>query len=179
VAAEVAALVPPDVPQLRRVGADLLHFTLAFLGSLPDERVSDVTEALSDAARGAPPFYVRIDEVGRFPANGGPRVVWVGPRDPATASAIVELGAAVRAGLVRREIPFDAKALRPHVTLARVRDGASREEERAIAAAVAAIRVEEPPAFRADAVHVVESTLGAKGPRYASRAKIALGASLG
>jgi 2'-5' RNA ligase len=103
------------------------------------------------------------------------------------ADRVVRLGGAVRAELLRRQVRFDAKPLRAHVTLARVRDGASDDEARAIAAAVTAARL-DGLAFRADEVQVVESTLssrvppggsrvppgGSKAPLYSSRARIPL-----
>lgn len=169
----VAALIP-DHPALRRVDPALLHFTLAFVGSLPEDRVGDVVSAVTSAGSGARAFRVPLDEVGRFPPSGPQRVVWAGSSDPAAGSRIFELGAAVRAGLVRHAVPFDAKPLLPHVTLARVRDTATREDLRAIREALAGVRVPAGLAVEVESVHVVESVLGSTGPRYSSRAQIAL-----
>lgn len=172
-AQKVAALVP-DHPALRRVDPALLHFTLAFVGSLPEERVADVAEAVTAAGNGVRAFRMSLDEVGRFPPSGLPRVIWAGSGDPAAGSRLVELGAAVRAELARRSVPFDAKPLLPHVTLARVRDGATRDDAQAIRGSLAVVRVPAGLGFDAQVVHVMESVLGPKGPRYSTRAEIAL-----
>lgn len=172
-AARISALVA-DHPALRRVDASLLHFTLAFVGHLPEERVADVTSAVTSGSRAHRAFHVLIDEVGRFPARGPQRVVWAGSSDPATRARILELGAAARAELARRAVPFDAKPLLPHVTLARVRDGATREDVRAIREAQAGVHVPTDLSFAVGSVHVMESVLGPKGPRYTSRADVAL-----
>jgi 2'-5' RNA ligase len=169
----VAALVP-DHARLRRVDPRLLHFTLAFVGSIEEERVADVTSAVRAGSRGSRSFSVPLDDVGRFPPSGPQRVVWAGSRDPATATRIVELGAAIRAELVRHAVPFDAKPLLPHVTLARVRDGAGGADLRAIQGALARTRVPTDLSFAARSVHVMESVLGPTGPRYMSRAEVAL-----
>jgi 2'-5' RNA ligase len=173
VAATVARQVP-DHPALRRVDAALLHFTLAFVGSIPDDQVADVTKAVRAGSRRARAFTVTIDDVGRFPAGGAPRVVWAGARDPAVTAAVVELGTAVRAELARHGVPFDAKPLRPHVTLARVRENASPDDQRQVRDALAHLRAPEALSFVARAVHVMESHLSPKGPRYESRAEVAL-----
>jgi 2'-5' RNA ligase len=169
----VAALVPVH-PALRRVDPARLHFTLAFIGSLPEERLADAVGAATAAAQGARAFTVPLDEVGRFPPSGPQRVVWAGSSDPAAGSRIVELGAAVRAQLARRSVPFDAKPLLPHVTLARVRDSATREDLRAIREALASVRVPPGLSFAARTVHVMESVLRSTGPRYTARATIEL-----
>lgn len=170
VAADLARSLPA-LPGLRRAEPDLLHLTLAFVGRIAEERVPDVVAAAEAAARGSGAFDVPLTAVGRFPDHGPPSVVWAGTG--AAAEAIERLGAAVRAELGRRRIPVDAKPLRAHITLARVRDGATADEARAIDAAVKAART-GTLAFRAEDVHVMESRLGPKGPRYSSRARIPL-----
>lgn len=172
VAAGLARLAPADLAALRHVDPGLLHFTLAFLGQVEEARVGEVGEAVRTATDGAEGSAIVFDTVGRFPETGRIRIVWAGASG---ADARVEgLGTVVRAELERRQLPFDRRALRAHVTLARVRDRASAADMGAIADAVAAARVPAGLAFRADAVHVMESRLSAKGPLYSSRARIPL-----
>lgn len=172
VARPLAALVPPELEGLKRVGPELLHVTLAFIGWTGEGSVEPVAEAIRGGAALESPFRIPITEVGPFPPTDRPRAIAAGA--PAAGAAIRALGAAVREGLARAGIPYDAKPLLPHITLARVREEASAEERRAVLAAVRAVR---PPslAFRADAVHVMQSTLTPRGPRYASRSMVRLG----
>ncbi len=178
VAAALAALVPAH-PALRPVDPSLLHFTLAFLGALPEERVAQVTAASAAGAGGARTFGVPIDQVGRFPPSGSQRVVWAGSGDAAAAGRIVELGARVRAELARASIPFDPKPLLPHVTLARVREDATGADLRAVREDLAGVRVPPGLVIEVRAVHVMESVLGSKGPRYSSRARVDLSSAAG
>ncbi len=172
VAAALADVLPRDLPGLRRVDAALLHFTLAFIGQVPEQQVSGVRTAVETAVRGSEPFAVALDSVGRSPESGRIRIVWGGAS--AAAARIERLGAAVRAELGRRRLPFDPRPLWAHVTLARVRDEASADDARSIVAAVEAARVPEGLEFAAGAVHVMESRLSSKGPLYSSRARIPL-----
>jgi 2'-5' RNA ligase len=82
---------------------------------------------------------------------------------------VLVLGERVRAELGRCEISFDAKPLRAHVTLGRVREDVELVDARAIAASVEAMRLPHLR-FRADAVVVFESVLSPRGPRYTPRA---------
>lgn len=163
--------VLPPLPSLRRVAPDLMHVTLAFVGQTGEEQVRAVVEAATVAAQAHGPFTFELSDVGRFPGHGRPRTLWVGT-GARTADAIVGLGASVRAELLRHRVQFDPKPLRAHVTLARVRDDAGDDDARAIAAGLAAARVDL--AFTAASLHVMESKLTAKGPLYSSRQEVPL-----
>lgn len=145
--------------------------TLAFLGLTPEKRLADVTSAVETAASGVTAFDIEIDHSGRFPPTGKPRVVWVGIG--AGAQAVLTLGERIRSELARREITFDRKPLRAHVTLARARLDVAVVDARAIAAAVEAMRIPHLR-FRADAVVLFESVLSPRGPRYTPRSRAPL-----
>ena len=145
--------------------------TLAFIGRTPDEQLAAVTAAAEAAAAGVTAFDIELDRPGRFPPTGRPRVVWLGIG--AGAQAVVALGERVRAELGRREIAFDGKPLRAHVTLGRAKEDVSLVEARAIAAGVEAMRVPHLR-FRADAVVVFESVLSPRGARYTARSSAPL-----
>lgn len=148
-----------------------MHVTLAFLGWTPDERLDDVGDAASSAAGGVTAFDIELDRPGRFPPTGRPRVVWLGIG--AGAPAVLALGDRVRAELARRQIRFDDKPLRAHITLGRVREDAALADARAIAAATEAMRVPHLR-YRVDAMVVFESKLSPRGPTYAPRATVPL-----
>jgi len=83
------------------------------------------------------------------------------------------LGAGLSAGLRSRELRFDDRPLAPHLTLARVSEGATNAEGKTIAAALeglAAPRLE----LVVDEIAVVQSVLSPKGPRYAALATVPL-----
>lgn len=172
VAAALSAALPESA-ELRRVPPENMHVTLAFLGQVGEERVPDIIAAVRVAAARCGPFDVELRTVGRFPEHGRPRVVWAGA-GPRATDAVVQLGASVRAELLRHGVPFDPKPLRAHVTLARVRDEVGEDGSRAILAAVAAATLARHLGFRAASVHVMESRLLPSGPLYSSRAESAL-----
>lgn len=146
--------------------ADLLHLTLAFLGEVPDALLPPVSDAVGEAAAGCAPFDLSFDRIGRFPERGRPAVMWLGVADG--APEVEAAGAAVREALRRRGLAFDDKPFRPHVTLARVRHGAGSPPPLARTLA-------EPLRCRADTVHVIESVLGPRGPRYIPVHAVAFG----
>lgn len=132
VAEQLAALVPADLEGLKPVGPELMHITLAFIGWLEESRVEHVTAAVEEGAARGRAFDVPLGTVGRFPPTGRPRVIWVGT---GAEEPILALGGLVRDALSEASIPFDLKALRPHITLARVREGVAVQDARAIGSA--------------------------------------------
>jgi len=78
-AARAIEIVPSSLPALRRVRAENLHVTLAFLGHTPDERLGDVAAAATEAAALVSPFRLSFGRAGRFPERGRPRAAEGGP----------------------------------------------------------------------------------------------------
>jgi RNA 2',3'-cyclic 3'-phosphodiesterase len=110
VLADWSAQLPPC--HGRRVPADNIHLTLAFLGETEAER-QDCLERAAGGVR-SPPFELVVDRVGYFARA---RVLWVGPTQPPPAlpQLVEQLNRALSpCGYVPEPRPFH-----PHVTLAR------------------------------------------------------------
>ena len=170
-AARAFEILPASLPALRRVKAENLHMTLAFLGQTPDERLGDVTAAAAGAAASVSPFQLWFDRAGRFPERGRPRVVWLGIADGATS--VIELGEGVYAGLRSRGLRFDDRPLAPHLTLARVVEDASAAQAKAVGAALSRLAIGSLR-FEVSEIAVVQSVLSPKGPRYTALATVPL-----
>lgn len=91
------------------------HITLAFLGETELTRTEQVGRIISRAANGMGPVRVSLAELGFF-GRENDAVLWCGLLG---TRPLEELARKIRAGLVKAEIPFDGKPLRPHITLAR------------------------------------------------------------
>jgi 2'-5' RNA ligase len=170
-ALRASEILPASLPALRRVKAENLHVTLAFLGWTPDERLDDVASAAREAAADVSRFQLVFEGAGRFPERGRPRVVWIGITDG--APSLAQLGNGVSAGLKRRALRFDDRPLAPHLTLARVPEDASSAEARTVGAALEGLAVPRLQ-FTVDGIAVIQSVLSPKGPRYTALATVPL-----
>jgi len=109
-------------PEFRWAGADNLHLTLRFIGSVEEE----TAEGIADRLRGTlgVSFEVALGEVGTFRRGRLVRVVWLGVRtgDEAMRALAQRVEAECRAAGLEPE----SRAFKPHLTLARARarDGA-------------------------------------------------------
>ncbi len=103
-----------------------IHLTLKFLGNIPSRRVTEITEAIKKAAQGLSPFLLEISGLGAFPSPKQPRVVWVGVGGELDKLSTLQQNidsALATLGFAREERSFV-----PHLTVARVREGAPASE---------------------------------------------------
>lgn len=91
------------------------HMTLAFLGEVDDAEKARAHDAVDAACAGVAPIPLHAAGLGTF---GKPRdaTLWLGLREN---DALVQLAASLRAGLAARDVSFDTKPFKAHVTIAR------------------------------------------------------------
>ncbi len=146
--ARAIASIEQHVPGARWVPKENLHLTLVFLGRVDDERLAEISNAVADALQGHVDFSVRLGELGAFPSVKRARVAWAGLDDPTQGLA----GLADSVGGTLEPLGFqrEARAFRPHVTLARLKTPARVEMSAKL----------EPISFRVDRISLYESRLG-------------------
>ena len=55
-----------------------IHLTLKFLGNVAAAKLDEITKAIEVAAKGTPPFHLKVKGLGVFPNPKKVQVVWVG-----------------------------------------------------------------------------------------------------
>lgn len=130
----------------RRMRADTLHLTLAFLGSTPVDRLDALVDCANAVA--GETYELLLDQAGFWQHK---RIGWLGPREMPPQHS--ELAEALNAQLQAKEFPVDARTHVPHVTLLRNSDGG----------AVPACRAVNWPV---DAFVLVKSVTERDGARY-------------
>jgi hypothetical protein len=58
-----------------------IHWTMNFLGDVPDTQIPAICEAVAAAAKPFTPFDLVVRGVGAFPSPGRPRTIWLGAGD--------------------------------------------------------------------------------------------------
>jgi 2'-5' RNA ligase len=95
-----------------------LHVTLRFIGYVENDRVRALRDALA-APLTHPPFDAAVQRVGVFPERHPPRVLWAGVGRGAGEIAAIAREVNARIG---DTVAPAGEELRPHVTLARVKE---------------------------------------------------------
>lgn len=151
-----------------------LHFTLKFLGAVPDEQEGPLCAALASAAREVAPFQLELGGLEAFPSARRPRVIYL--QAPKGGPEMSLLAAAVERHVAPLGYPAERRAFTPHVTLARVKDPKSAQR---VGERIAAL----PPHKVADCevreVSLMRSVLSPGGSHYTALYRALLAPSSG
>jgi 2'-5' RNA ligase len=161
----------PQLPGLRWVAAENLHFTLRFFGNLTRAEIDRAARALDSVAPHCVPFDLELSGVGVFPGWKRPRVLWVGCG--AGGNTLEALARSLEREFRAARLGRSDKPFRAHLTLGRWRDPRGLDPAPARSAcegrgAVGSFRVEE--------ARIMQSTLGPGGPTYEVLHRANLGA---
>lgn len=108
------------------VETENLHLTLVFLGTIGQDRVPAILDAMRTAATGTPAFTAKVSGLGVFPNPHKTQVVWAGLTEG--GEALANLQRKLAAKLMPLGFKPDSRPFRPHLTLGRFRAGARRPE---------------------------------------------------
>lgn len=158
--------VRADTPHgvVRWVDPHGIHLTLKFLGDAPASQQPELERALSEAVVGRAPFELVLSDLGCFPSERRPRVVWVG-----VAGALRELHAlrdAVERTISPLGYPTEDRPFSPHLTLGRVRREASASQTALLGGVVMGTRQTDNQAWRVTSVSLMRSELNPGGATY-------------
>jgi len=147
---------------VRLVPPERLHLTLVFLGDVPGAKLPAAKAAVAGSVarwiaahdRRARLPCIRIGGGGRF-GRGRFTTLWAGVRGD--LAVLGDLVADLRRELRAAKLPFDAKAFRPHVTLARPGDRLPDED---LATDLKALCDYQGPDWPVASIDLVESHQG-------------------
>lgn len=150
-----------------------IHLTLKFLGNIPFKQVPEITELMKQAVQEISPFHLEVSGLGAFPNLRQPRVFWVGVGGELDKLSRLQQSidqALAALGFAKEERPFV-----PHLTLARIREGASGPERQAFGELVAATSFTEKYRVEVQAVRLMRSQLAPVGAIYTCLSVVGLG----
>lgn len=150
------------------VSADNLHFTVRFLGEVPDNVVDEISTRIGRLELQS--TQVRVEGVGAFPGLRNPRIVWAGvspedsPRINALAEKIIDS--------VRDMGKPEDRRFHAHITIGRVRSPRNHD---ALASFIQRNQKREFGATRIDRLKLKSSVLKPGGPTYSDVREFLLG----
>lgn len=173
----VRELATSDWP-VRWVAPNTAHLTLHFLGDTPPEYAQLLRMALAPVIAQHAAFSIQTGGLGVFPDPRRPRVIWLG-LDGQT-NRLAALHAAIATTLHSLDLPVEARDLRAHLTLGRVRDNPSSGfpvnlQRRLSDPAVQQLVAQQRVRFPVTEVQLIRSFLGKGGARHEALARYPLG----
>ncbi len=138
------------------------HMTLFFLGDTPGSKIGLLEHLIDQSFNGISAFNTKLDGVGLFPDFRHPKVMWMGlenvePLLP-SRNSLGEL-------LLQNQINFDNKTLKPHLTIARVKQLTNQES---ILSWFQEYQKTNFGMIKIDRIVLYESVLNPGGPEYKS-----------
>ena len=157
---ELDAVIAPYKEALqgaRWTPIDNQHVTLKFLGSVMSDRHGAIDAACRAVVEGVGPSEITVRGLGAFPSPRRARVVWAGITDP--DGLLTRLAARLDEHLAPLGFEAEARAFKPHLTLARLKTPISASE---LVDRVAF----QSRAFVVSELHLYRSHLSPRGARY-------------
>lgn len=170
---QVATLRQADVWGLRLARPEAVHLTLKFLAEISQSQVAQVAAAVKRVSANHEPFSLEMAGAGVFPPKGPARVLWVGLGGDVEGLAALQRD--VEDALAAVGFAKEGRGFTPHLTLARMNDGAMPDDRGRAAAAHLSSWKPSGHRMRADAVSLMRSHLNADGATYERLAHIPLG----
>lgn len=161
------AFVPRGWP-LRWVDPKLAHITLKFYGDTNLPTVERLTSELGDIATQYARIPLHTTKLGVFPSWARPRVLWLGLDGDADRLKSLARDVEATARETTTSQRDKAKAFKAHITLARLRDGASVPSD---FQPMVSFHQIEPVELVLDRLQLIRSVLGPKGPTYSTIAE--------
>ncbi|MYB49308.1 MAG: RNA 2',3'-cyclic phosphodiesterase [Dehalococcoidia bacterium] len=150
-----------------------MHLTLKFFGNINVRQVESIVDTVTHTVKSIRPFTLRLGNVGAYPNNRGPRVLWVGL--DGDVAPLQDFHRRIEAALGQIDIKPDTREFRPHLTIARIRDHASHADRRKAAEALFSAEFRSGLLIPADRISLIRSVLQPQGPQYTSLAEIPIG----
>lgn len=148
---------------IRWVALENMHLTLKFLGEVPSENVEALTQMIHAQADSFISFDIHLTGIGSFPGPKRPRVIYIGIQAPAALEAFQrQLESATR----RLGYNPEERAFAPHLTIGRVRQHISADDQQKIRRAIEESTIDSPGTARVNSVHLYKSDLKPNGPAY-------------
>ncbi len=160
-------------PFVKWVDPESIHLTLKFLGNIASTTVPEIVKALAKITQPISSFYLQIGGSGAFPNLRRPQVIWVGVGGEVEKLAMLQRD--IDAALAPLGFPPESRPFSPHLTLGRLREGASPQERQKLGEWVGSIKFEGSLSFEVDALSLMKSQLTPHGAIYSQLASMRLG----
>jgi 2'-5' RNA ligase len=148
---------------VRWVPVEKIHLTLKFLGDVSISNLEMLEAIIHTEVSSHSVFEISVGELGAYPTNRRPRVLWVAVQAPPELNSIqhaIDIETA-RLGYAREKRSFS-----PHLTIGRVSRGANSTEIRKVSEVLASYTVGFLGASWVRSVHLVKSDLKPGGAVY-------------
>ncbi len=168
--ASIKEVVPHGV--IRWVREDNIHLTLKFLGNVPSNELTEITNSIQRSADRHAAFVFEIVSFGCFPKLNSPHTLWIGIREP--SGVLLSLQSDLEDELAGLGFPRERRRFHPHLTIGRVKRNADRDARTELAESLAQVKVEQIGVVQVRGIRLMRSDLHPAGAVYSQLSVAAL-----
>ena len=150
--------------RIRWVRPEGIHLTLKFMGDIDVTVINKLLSLLPAVASGFTPFELTMAELGCFPNNRRPRVLWAGVKG--NLSVLRDLHIAIDNLVGDVGVPREQREFSPHLTLGRVNRNLSESHIRQIGQLVDTTDLPDNPSWTNQTVDLMRTELDPAGSRH-------------
>ena len=138
-----------------------LHFTLKFLGDVPEARIPEIKKTLERISLEAKSFRIHCAQIDAFPNATKPNVIWAGADEG--DEELKSLSVKIESGLEALGFKKEDRAFSAHLTLGRLKAG---KNSKRVPPPLNRIRYSSSESFLAEGLILYRSLLTPEGPVY-------------
>jgi 2'-5' RNA ligase len=153
------------------VNPESIHLTLQFLGDITPDRIAGILDAVQRGVDGIPSFQIQLAGLGVFPNPVRTQVVWAGLSG--NMDRLEQLQRNIETEMEKQGFPREKRKFSPHLTLARVRNHATRDERKRLGDIVTGTTF-TGGIIKVDSVNLMQSRLTRQGALYTRLGSIRL-----
>jgi len=146
---------------VRWVRTNDIHLTLKFLGDVEEQRIPEIAGCIERCLEGISPFSITVRDLGAFPGDHNPQVIWIAAADESDRLSIVQ--GSLEDGLSRIGFKKENRPYFPHLTLGRLKSPRGKETVRR---GLAEFKNTDCGSYTAGAVSLIKSELKPSGAVY-------------
>lgn len=152
------------LPWVKWVAVKNIHLTLKFLGSVSTTKIGSITKVIDDLSYKTNPFSLQLGNLGTFPNLKNPQVLWIGIKGE--IKKLITIQQSLNGELAKLSFPPETRPYRPHLTLARLRNQATRMERQSLGDLLPDMAIETDCDMEVDSIYLMRSELTRSGPIY-------------
>jgi len=158
---KIQEILKESKADVKWVNSENIHLTLKFLGRVPTASLDDLCQTIKQVTAEFPSFEFELNACGWFPAEGQPRILWIGV---GLGKDLVEKIAATLSSHVSRfcEEKNSEKFL-AHITVGRVKSGKNIS---ILLSAISKLDLDFPKKQKVNHITFFQSRLTPSGPEY-------------
>jgi len=123
---EIQNKLKSSTSDVRWVRPEGMHLTLKFLGNIEEEKISALSDVVTQCTSDITSFSLTVHTLGAFPNEKNPKVIWVAASDDSGNLSTLQQTLEYRLSTMGFKV--EKRAFSPHLTLGRLKSPKGKKE---------------------------------------------------